>query len=182
VARVVLGLSVPPVHEPVHTGAVTSSLGVTPQRLPGHQARGPEAARQSYALRGCHSALLGETKLALASCPQVVAGGDRWLLTAVRGHLGDTRPMCVGPVLGGVPPSNDLPFFRRPGLPVRGSGPSLAVAGLLGADIALFRELARSTILHTGLFVTHSPSSWGASCPIRRVRCPHRLIWAVRSR
>jgi hypothetical protein len=29
-------------------------------------------------------------KPVLASCSQVAAGGDRWLLTAVRGHLGDT--------------------------------------------------------------------------------------------
>ena len=32
----------------------------------------------------------------LASCSQVAAGGDRWLLMAVRGHLGGTRPQCVG--------------------------------------------------------------------------------------
>ena len=34
-AHVVLGLSDPPVHGPVHAGAVVSSLGVTPQPLPG---------------------------------------------------------------------------------------------------------------------------------------------------
>src|SRR5215469_3050982 len=63
--------------------------------------------RVSYALRECHSALLTGSKAALASCSQGAAGGGRWLLTAVRGHLGDTRPKCVGQVLGGVPPSND---------------------------------------------------------------------------
>jgi hypothetical protein len=57
----------------------------------GHQARGPEAARQSYALRECHDALLAGSEPALASCSQVAAGGDRWLLMAVRGHLGGTR-------------------------------------------------------------------------------------------
>src|SRR5215470_8692890 len=31
------------------------------------------------------------SKPAQASCSQVAAGGDRWLLMAVRGHLGDTR-------------------------------------------------------------------------------------------
>jgi len=57
-------------------------------------------ARQSYALRGCSRALLAGSKPALASCWQVAAGGDRWLLMAVRGHLGDTagaHPQCVGP-------------------------------------------------------------------------------------
>ena len=46
--------------------------------------------RPTYALRECSRALLAGSKHALASCPQVVAGGDRWLLMAVRGHLGDT--------------------------------------------------------------------------------------------
>ena len=44
----------------------------------------------TYALRGCSRALLGDSKFALASCLQVAAGGDRWLLMAVRGHLGGT--------------------------------------------------------------------------------------------
>ena len=85
------------------------------QRRPGrqgHRHRGPEAARQSYALRGCHGALLAASEPALASCSQVAGGGDRWLLMAVRGHLGGTCPKCVGRVLGGVPPPGDLPVFR----------------------------------------------------------------------
>jgi hypothetical protein len=42
-------------------------------------------------------------RLALASCSQVAAGGDRWLLMAVRGHLGGTR--LGGSSSGwGVPP------------------------------------------------------------------------------
>src|SRR5262249_50094487 len=57
----------------------------------------------TYALRGCSRALLAGSKLALASCSQVAAGGDRWLLTAVRGHLGDTRPGGSSPGCG-VPP------------------------------------------------------------------------------
>ena len=71
----------------------------------------------TYALRGCHSALLVGSKSALASCSQVATGGDRWLLTAVRGHLGGTRPKCVGQVLGGVPPSNDRTRRLRPAAP-----------------------------------------------------------------
>src|SRR5215469_4202045 len=43
-----------------------------------------------YALRGCSRALRAGSKPALASCSQVAAGGDRWLLMAVwgasRGH------------------------------------------------------------------------------------------------
>ena len=46
----------------------------------------------TYALRGCSRALLAGSKAALASCSQVAAGGNRWLLMAVRGHLGDTGP------------------------------------------------------------------------------------------
>jgi len=41
------------------------------------------------------------SKPALASCSQPVAGGNRWLLMAVRGHLGGTlvmrRPGARGP-------------------------------------------------------------------------------------
>jgi hypothetical protein len=47
----------------------------------------------TYALRGCSHALLTGWKSALASCLQVAAGGDRWLLMAVRGHLGGTPVM-----------------------------------------------------------------------------------------
>jgi DDE superfamily endonuclease len=36
----------------------------------------------------------------------------RWLLMAARGHLGDTRQLCVGQVLGGSAPSHDRTFFR----------------------------------------------------------------------
>jgi hypothetical protein len=46
----------------------------------------------TYALRECSRALLAGSKPALASCSQVAAGGDRWLLMAIRGHLGGTRP------------------------------------------------------------------------------------------
>src|SRR5438034_148582 len=50
----------------------------------------PRASGQSYALRECSRALLAGSKPALASCSQVAAGGDRWLLMAIRGHLGGT--------------------------------------------------------------------------------------------
>src|SRR5215469_16349204 len=73
--------------------------------------------RVSYALRECHSALLTGSKAALASCSQGAAGGGRWLLTAVRGHLGDTRPKCVGQVLGGGRPTNDRTRRIAPAAP-----------------------------------------------------------------
>ena len=40
----------------------------------------------TYALRGCHDALLACSKHALASSSQLTAGGNRWLLMAPRGH------------------------------------------------------------------------------------------------
>ena len=60
---------------------------------------------QTYALRACHLRCPGGVKPALASCSQVAAGGNSWLLTVVRGHLGGTldgdarRP---APVSGGA--------------------------------------------------------------------------------
>ena len=46
----------------------------------------------TYALRGCSRALPAGSESVLAPCWQVAAGGDRWLLMAVRGHLrGHTR-------------------------------------------------------------------------------------------
>src|SRR5215813_792405 len=50
---------------------------------------------QTYALRGCSRALLAGSKPAQASYSQVAAGDDRWLLAAVRGHLGDTSPTAA---------------------------------------------------------------------------------------
>src|SRR6185312_4065778 len=47
----------------------------------------------TYAVRGCHSALLVGSKPALASCSQVAAGDNHWLLTAIRGHLGGHAPV-----------------------------------------------------------------------------------------
>src|SRR6185437_7038669 len=40
----------------------------------------------TYALRGCHRALLASPEPGLASCSQVADDGDRWQLMAVRGH------------------------------------------------------------------------------------------------
>src|SRR5487761_648956 len=45
----------------------------------------------TYALRACHVRCSQGSKPALASCSQVAAGGDRWLLTAVRGHAWGRR-------------------------------------------------------------------------------------------
>ena len=53
----------------------------------------------TYALRAGSRALLAGSNLVPASGSQVAAGGDCWLLTAVRGHFGDTpgaRQSCVG--------------------------------------------------------------------------------------
>src|SRR6516225_3141976 len=44
----------------------------------------------TYASRACFRALLVASKHVQASSSQIAAGGDRWLLTAVRGLLGDT--------------------------------------------------------------------------------------------
>ena len=41
--------------------------------------------------------MLASSKPAQASCSQVAAGGDRWLLMGVRGHLGDTDPVMRRP-------------------------------------------------------------------------------------
>ena len=75
-----------------HRGtALTLSRGHPMASRPGprgHQDRGPEAVRQSYALRECSRALLVVSKPALASCSQVAAGGDCWLLMAIRGISG----------------------------------------------------------------------------------------------
>jgi hypothetical protein len=64
--------------------------GRAPQLAP--RRPGPRHNPGSYALRGCSRAALAGSKTALASCSQVAAGGDRWLLTVVRGHPGGTRP------------------------------------------------------------------------------------------
>jgi hypothetical protein len=45
----------------------------------------------TYALRGCHGALLTGSIPALASCSQVRVDGGCWLVMVIRGHLGDTR-------------------------------------------------------------------------------------------
>jgi len=42
----------------------------------------------TYALRGYSRAFLARSEVALPSGSLVAADGDRWLLTAVRGHLG----------------------------------------------------------------------------------------------
>jgi hypothetical protein len=48
----------------------------------------------TYTLRACHVRCSQGSKPGLASCSQAVAaaGGGRWLLMGVRGHLGDMRP------------------------------------------------------------------------------------------
>jgi hypothetical protein len=83
----------------------------------GHYARGPQAARQSYALRACHVRCSPPgSRSALASGSQVAAGGNGWLLMAVRGHLGGT------------------PVMPRPGPARRGPGaPPLSPIGLTAA-------------------------------------------------
>src|SRR5262249_56050195 len=64
--------------------------------------------RMDYALRGCCRELLGDSGPAFPSGSAGVAGGDCWLLMAVRGHLGDT-PRPPNPSNGTGP---GLPLFR----------------------------------------------------------------------
>ena len=66
-------------------------------------ATGVIVVRMTYALRACSRALLTGSKPVLASRSQAAGGGDRWLLMAVRGHLGDTHPVAWDAVPG--PPS-----------------------------------------------------------------------------
>jgi hypothetical protein len=95
------------------SGAAVATLGPpTSGATGGPPGLRTQAAQQSYALRECSRALLAGSKAALASCSQVAVGGDRWLLTAGRGHLGGTGPQCIGRVLGGAALSHDRPFFR----------------------------------------------------------------------
>ena len=110
-----------------HNRTITRSGRFSPRRGPRYRTSSIYASEleppigiepMTYALRGCHRALLAGSKSALASCSQVAAGGDRWLLTAVRGHLGDTSSNCVGQALGGVAPPHDGPLMSS-GLPVR---------------------------------------------------------------
>jgi hypothetical protein len=96
-------------------------LQVEPGRAEGAEVRGDlprDGLGRADEQRPVRRALLAGSKHALASCPQVAAGDDRWLLTTVRGHLGDTRPKCVGQVLSGVAPPHDRP----PGADLHGSG------------------------------------------------------------
>jgi hypothetical protein len=51
----------------------------------------------TYALRACSQALLAGSKPSFPSGSAGVAVGDRWLLMAVRGHLGDMRRPDCGP-------------------------------------------------------------------------------------
>ena len=51
----------------------------------------------TYALQACSRALLRASKPALASCTHVGAGDDRWLMMAVRGHLGGHVSVMRGP-------------------------------------------------------------------------------------
>jgi len=62
-------------------------------RISRARAATPRRHRASYALRACSRALLASSTPAFPSDSARVAGGDRWLLMAVRRHLGDTpRP------------------------------------------------------------------------------------------
>jgi hypothetical protein len=63
----------------------------------------------AYALRGCSRALLAGSRPAFPSGSASAAGGDCWLLMAVRGHLGDT-PWPPRPAKGTCP---DLPLIRK---------------------------------------------------------------------
>ena len=68
-----------------HRTVLNCNPNCNPGRDPGKQ-----AGTLTYALRAGSRALLAGSNLVPASGSQVAGGGDRWLLTAVRGHLGDT--------------------------------------------------------------------------------------------
>jgi hypothetical protein len=59
----------------------------------GSQCGSRRSVQQSYALRACHVRCSRGSRPALASGSQVAVSGRRWLLTAVRGHLGGTLVM-----------------------------------------------------------------------------------------
>jgi len=83
------------------TRIVTDAAGGSAFRRPiGHErARGGHTRQLvSYALRGCSRALLARSRFALSMGSLGVAGGHRWLLTAVRGISG-ARPEPVAPSL-----------------------------------------------------------------------------------
>jgi hypothetical protein len=94
--------------------------------------------------------LLAGTKPSLASCPQVAAGGDRWLLMAVRGHPGDTHAKCVGQVLGGAAPGARPSVFKAWHIPSwRGSSERYALSPVVAVRRWLL--LLLSPLLSAGL-------------------------------
>lgn len=77
-------------------------------------ARGLEAAWQSYALRACSRALLASSNPLFPLGSAGAAGGDRGLLMAVRGHVGDTPRLPDPTVLAAA---LALPRAERPADP-----------------------------------------------------------------
>ena len=71
-----------PRNEPVTCNVSEPPIGIEPM---------------TYALRECSRALLAGSRPALPSGSASADGGDRWLLMAVRGHLGDTGPPLFRP-------------------------------------------------------------------------------------
>jgi hypothetical protein len=72
-------------------------LACEKRKLSNEQTGRAGKSAQAYALRACHVRYSPGSKPALASCSQVPAGGCRWMLMAVRGHLGDMRQYrCSG--------------------------------------------------------------------------------------
>ena len=55
-----------------------------------------------YAFTSVFSCVARGFKGRLASFPQGAAGGSRWLLMAVRGHLGDMHRQCACQALSGL--------------------------------------------------------------------------------
>jgi len=114
----------------------------------------------TYALRGCSRALLVGSKRALASCSQVAAGGDRWLLMAVRGHLGGTLVM------------------RRPGAPApaeRRRPHDRALSGVAYAELSPMARvrLSRCQLRRLG----HDHGGQGPHLDVLPLGCP----WPARS-
>ena len=71
-----------PRNEPVTCNVSEPPIGIEPM---------------TYALRECSRAVLAGSRPALPSGSASADDGDRWLLMAVRGHLGDTGPPLFRP-------------------------------------------------------------------------------------
>jgi hypothetical protein len=122
-ALAALGLTEASVHEPVHDHHSERLTSITKRyhlphdirsiRLRLFGSRRPAVAHDSWRpgllspptelrITSVFSRVARGFKGRLASFPQGAAGGSRWLLMAVRGHLGDMHRQCAGQTLSGL--------------------------------------------------------------------------------